>query len=319
MNKECGMVRDLLPLVIDEVASESSREYVETHLSGCAECTAVFEEMKGKIPPKTEQEKGSEQAAFSKAAEKLKRKKRMRTLRNILLGVVIGCVVLAGALMVYSRVQQAREPVYYGFYNVYLSELNNGHVVFTMDYNGSYDDLGAVVKEEKETDEKTGKERHILYVYAEKYLIPRKNENPMQNHGFLKMTAEDLQEYDEIRQGVPSEYRTIWTPGTKTGKASKQMEEYYFWDAIDSLIWEQIQATPDGKAYLASYEMRVRWNLVTEQGFAVAATVPEWQPWYAPADSLADPQTIQWILTGLEECGIAIPEPTPYENPPENE
>ena len=51
MNKECGMVRDLLPLVIDEVASERSREYVETHLSGCAECTAVFEEMKGKIPP----------------------------------------------------------------------------------------------------------------------------------------------------------------------------------------------------------------------------------------------------------------------------
>ena len=46
MNKDCAMARDLMPLVIDNVASEESREFVEKHLAGCGECSAVYEEMK---------------------------------------------------------------------------------------------------------------------------------------------------------------------------------------------------------------------------------------------------------------------------------
>ena len=34
MNKDCGIVRDLLPLVIDDVAGSESKEFVETHLTG---------------------------------------------------------------------------------------------------------------------------------------------------------------------------------------------------------------------------------------------------------------------------------------------
>ena len=77
MNKECGIVRDLMPLVIDDVAGGESKEYVENHLTGCEECRKIFQEMNAEIPGKTEKEKGNEQKAFSAAAGKLKKKKVM--------------------------------------------------------------------------------------------------------------------------------------------------------------------------------------------------------------------------------------------------
>ena len=39
MNKnDCNVVRDLMPLVLDRVASDESREIVEEHITACGEC-----------------------------------------------------------------------------------------------------------------------------------------------------------------------------------------------------------------------------------------------------------------------------------------
>lgn len=46
MNKECEVIRDLLPLYADEVCSETSRELIEEHLPNCPECTAVLEKLR---------------------------------------------------------------------------------------------------------------------------------------------------------------------------------------------------------------------------------------------------------------------------------
>ena len=37
MNKDCEIIQDLMPLVIDGVSSEKSREAVEAHVKECAE------------------------------------------------------------------------------------------------------------------------------------------------------------------------------------------------------------------------------------------------------------------------------------------
>lgn len=42
MKYSCEIIRDLLPLYIDDVASQSSRQTVEEHLAECAECRAVL-------------------------------------------------------------------------------------------------------------------------------------------------------------------------------------------------------------------------------------------------------------------------------------
>lgn len=46
MNKECEIVRDLLPLYIDEACSESSAQMIEAHLPECGECTQIYQAMK---------------------------------------------------------------------------------------------------------------------------------------------------------------------------------------------------------------------------------------------------------------------------------
>ena len=45
MSKQCDIVRDLLPLYVDEACSEASAETVRKHIASCPECHAIFEQM----------------------------------------------------------------------------------------------------------------------------------------------------------------------------------------------------------------------------------------------------------------------------------
>ena len=46
MKNECYVVRDLLPLYLDDLVSDSTREFVESHLAECDECRKEFEKEK---------------------------------------------------------------------------------------------------------------------------------------------------------------------------------------------------------------------------------------------------------------------------------
>lgn len=46
MKNSCDIIRDLLPLYIDDAASPSSRQLVEEHLAGCAGCRSLLGRMK---------------------------------------------------------------------------------------------------------------------------------------------------------------------------------------------------------------------------------------------------------------------------------
>ena len=46
MNKDCEVIRDLLPLYADDVCSERSRELIEEHLTGCPDCSAMLEKLR---------------------------------------------------------------------------------------------------------------------------------------------------------------------------------------------------------------------------------------------------------------------------------
>ncbi len=53
MKTDCEIVRDLLPLYVDEICSEKSRELVDEHLQECGECSEMLRKLK-----KTEIESG---------------------------------------------------------------------------------------------------------------------------------------------------------------------------------------------------------------------------------------------------------------------
>lgn len=46
MNKECEVIRDLLPLYADDVCSETSRGLIEEHLQECPDCAAMLEKLR---------------------------------------------------------------------------------------------------------------------------------------------------------------------------------------------------------------------------------------------------------------------------------
>ena len=41
----CGIIRDLLPLYIDDICYEESKQAVENHLSECEKCRNYYESM----------------------------------------------------------------------------------------------------------------------------------------------------------------------------------------------------------------------------------------------------------------------------------
>lgn len=46
MRNECNIIRDILPLYIDEMVSEDTVSFVEEHLEKCAACRTELENMK---------------------------------------------------------------------------------------------------------------------------------------------------------------------------------------------------------------------------------------------------------------------------------
>ncbi|MDO4740295.1 MAG: zf-HC2 domain-containing protein [Eubacteriales bacterium] len=96
MTKKCGMARDLMPLVIDNAASEESREYVFRHMEGCEQCKHAFEEMQEEVGAPAP---GSEtDLAFAHSVWQLKKKQKIRKIWICALCVFLAfCLAFAGA------------------------------------------------------------------------------------------------------------------------------------------------------------------------------------------------------------------------------
>ena len=87
MTYPCGIIRDLLPLYIDDVCNEESKEAVHNHLSECEKCRNCYEAMKS-----TEdfEDKRNNYSMDSKMAISLKNIKNRinKKIRNIVLCAV---------------------------------------------------------------------------------------------------------------------------------------------------------------------------------------------------------------------------------------
>ena len=82
MNKDCDTIRDLMPLVLDDVASENSKKIVTRHVEDCKECQEYMDQLIADLPVATAEEVCQEQQANQEAARLLRRKKRTRNLNN---------------------------------------------------------------------------------------------------------------------------------------------------------------------------------------------------------------------------------------------
>lgn len=92
MTYPCGIIRDLLPLYVDEVCNKESKEAVENHLSECEKCKNCYEAMKS-----TEGfvEKKNNNSADIKMANSLKsvKNKINKKIRNVVLCAITSVLV----------------------------------------------------------------------------------------------------------------------------------------------------------------------------------------------------------------------------------
>ncbi|MCQ2520736.1 MAG: zf-HC2 domain-containing protein [Lachnospiraceae bacterium] len=89
---DCEIVKDLIPLCVDDVASKSSVAFVNEHISTCADCRKVMQDMKSplQIPIST-----SEQLSNTKPFEKMRRVLTRKIIQTAVIAVLVICGVLA--------------------------------------------------------------------------------------------------------------------------------------------------------------------------------------------------------------------------------
>ena len=91
MKISCNVIEDLLPLYIDEMVSEDSRQLVEEHLKGCQSCQRILEEMK----QENRLGEGQQNDRHKKEMEPLK--KIRRKIRRKRIAAVLTAVILVAA------------------------------------------------------------------------------------------------------------------------------------------------------------------------------------------------------------------------------
>lgn len=100
MNKQCPIIRDLLPSYIDGLCSDESKRFVEGHLAECAACTNEYTAMKADYAKADAGE--ADGAAVLQSMHKTYRSIRVRTL---VIAVLVAVLVFVGLIGAYAFLQ----------------------------------------------------------------------------------------------------------------------------------------------------------------------------------------------------------------------
>lgn len=97
---KCEVIRDLMPLVADDVASAESKELVNEHIEGCEVCRAYYAGMTAQLARMAMPEDGltSTFVDFSRQMEKRVRMKKVIT--ALVAAIVALCVVVVGVFWI---------------------------------------------------------------------------------------------------------------------------------------------------------------------------------------------------------------------------
>lgn len=216
IKNDCNIVRDLMPLVQDHVASEESREMLETHIATCEKCRKQYENMKATIPEESRKEYEEEQQDFVDALKAIRMRKRKRTAKLLLLVFSVVLVAVFGAGFLFSRINREVIPIDNSKYTITLSGLKNGMIAATID-------LQEDVRVNGITGETVPGEKQIGYIY----LSVSSGQNGQEWKNIDKNVFTFWLESDppdEIRQGTAQNYITIWKKGDFLPRALPETE-----------------------------------------------------------------------------------------------
>lgn len=268
---DCNIVRDLIPIVIDRVASDESRQIVEEHIANCKECQQQYDEMKAELPAVTRVEYEEEQKKFMETVRAVRKTRLKRRIKAIALALILCAAAAFGGTLAYFYLYTDYSVVVDNkLYSLNLSQLNDGRIVVTIDPFGINFGFGAA----HDTYVEAGKEVHHLY--AEAARIRLKTDNIVRSKwDMYSFKPEELSKLHEIRQGKPNNYITIWSQGDPIPPASKEMEAYFVLEDQMDAYWQSLPSNNDA----GEIAVIDNWNYFDLQTKLEKArdAVPEWK------------------------------------------
>ena len=129
-NKEmCKIVKDLLPSYIDELTSEETKKYIETHLEECNECKETLENMKKVF----ERENKNTTEKSIKYAKKYNRKVKMLIILLVaIILLLFSCTFVRNAILITTLSNKTEQFKFCDNYHIVWSS-------YTMNYTTIFD------------------------------------------------------------------------------------------------------------------------------------------------------------------------------------
>lgn len=141
---KCGVVRDLMPLVADEVASPESKELVNGHMETCEVCRAYYSGMTAQLARMSASEDGPT-STFVKFSKQMEKRMRMKKVLIAMTAAIVAlCVVIVGGMVVFDKMHTSY-PMPIDKTQAWLWRESNGEVnlmVRMKDGQGWYSHLG---------------------------------------------------------------------------------------------------------------------------------------------------------------------------------
>ena len=248
MNKDCAIARDLMPPVIDQVASTESRAFVEDHVAACEPCAQVYTDMQSEVRTVEPGTAADSALSFKAAMAQLRKTMGWKRLKTAILAVVLTVVLIVAGyggyyyLCEYTAHQSVR-ALPPDAYAINLSQASNATVYGFVTMAKNYSSNGSLIIQNDENDDT------ILYIYwTAPIILLQKHGAPDSSHYFIvhmTMTGDGGLTRDgdtvirEIRKGKPDDYRVVYRAGDAIPLMDPETDQYYqiedaFFDQMDT-------------------------------------------------------------------------------------
>lgn len=164
MSNQCNLIKDILPLYVEDIVSADTQKFVNAHLEQCAECRAELEHMRGstKFVPNIDTD--------IVPLKRIKKDLFIRRLQTIFFTAIVACVVAIIAFGVLTL------PAFFPYSDDLLNVVDNhsGEIIVT------FDDRVTGYTCTKEFYEETGSEVYRLNAWTttwDLYFSNRGNQN----------------------------------------------------------------------------------------------------------------------------------------------
>ena len=240
MKNECNVAKDLMPLVIDGVASEESRQYVGDHIAECTECAVTYGSKKVELPRVNEEK---ERREMEKAARKIRNRRILRGL----LGALLAIAVFLGGKYAWEEIENRRAslqksvPLEMYDAKVYQTQWGRGMIVLKLRGSEEIKASPAYLYEYAGlfgSDKTTFGVEMKTMVYPDKLTADDVNSAKIWRVIIIGDVLEDgwyneryvvdntIQPYDEIYLQCEDERLVVYTKGDEIPFCSPEMEKY---------------------------------------------------------------------------------------------